>query len=183
MYLLHGNHDAESVITKRLDLPPNVHVFGASNPSTFELEEYGVALHGQSYPERAVLDNLVPGYPEPIPRAFNVGVLHSALAGAKGHEPYAPCTLADLVGKGYAYWALGHVHQREVLHEHPHVVFPGNLQGRHIRETGPKGASLVTVRDHEVAEIEHVALDVVRWALVRVDVTDAATPGDVNDRA
>ena len=183
VYLLHGNHDAESVITRRLELPSNVHVFAADRPSTFELDEYRVALHGQSYANRAVLDNLVPGYPGPVADAFNVGVLHTALAGAQGHEPYAPCTLADLLGKGYAYWALGHVHQREVLHEHPHVVFPGNVQGRHIRESGPKGASLVTVRDREVAELEHIALDVVRWALVRVDVADAATLGDVTDRA
>ena len=182
VYLLHGNHDAESVITRRLELPSNVHVFAADRPSTFEVEECGVALHGQSYAERAVLDNLVPGYPGPVAGAFNIGVLHSALAGAQGHEPYAPCTLADLVSKGYGYWALGHVHQREVLHEHPHVVFPGNLQGRHIRETGAKGASLVTARDREVSAIDHLALDVVRWALVRVDVADAATPGDVNEQ-
>ena len=65
---------------------------------------------------------------------------------------------------------LGHVHQRQVLHEGPHVVFPGNLQGRHIRETGPKGACLVTVRDHEVAAVELIALDVVRWSRVQVPV-------------
>ena len=28
VYLLHGNHDAESQITKQLVLPENVHVFG-----------------------------------------------------------------------------------------------------------------------------------------------------------
>ena len=183
VYLLHGNHDAESVITRRLELPSNVRVFAADRPSSFELAELGVALHGQSYPERAVFENLVPRYPEPVPAAFNVGVLHTALAGANGHEPYAPCSLAELVSKGYRYWALGHVHQREVVCERPHVVFPGNLQGRHVREIGPKGASLVTVRDREVAELEHIALDVVRWALVRVDVADAATLGDVTERA
>ena len=182
VYLLHGNHDAESVITRRLELPPNVHVFGAEEPETFELHELAVALHGQSFAERAVLDNLVPGYPAPVTGAFNIGVLHTALGGMGGHERYAPCSLSDLTTKGYDYWALGHVHQGQVLHERPHVVFPGNLQGRHIRETGPKGAVLVTVREQEVTDIESLALDVVRWSVVRIAVGDAATPAQVNDR-
>ena len=182
VYLLHGNHDAESVITKHLDLPPNVHVFGASEPSTFELPELGVALHGQSFPDRVVHENLVPGYPDPVPGAFNIGVLHTALEGMGGHARYAPCSLAELVGKGYEYWALGHVHQREVLNKRPHVVFPGNLQGRHVRETGPKGAYLVTVREREVTNVEPIDLDVLRWRLVRIAVDEAVSTVDVHDR-
>ena len=182
VYLLHGNHDAESVITKHLDLPSNVGVFSASKPSTFELAEFGVALHGQSFPDRAVHENLVPAYPEPVPGAFNIGVLHTALEGARGHAHYAPCSLPELVNKGYDYWALGHVHQREVLSERPHVVFPGNIQGRHVRETGPKGAYLVTVREREVTNVEPVDLDVVRWQLVRIPVDDAVSTVDVLDR-
>ena len=182
VFLLHGNHDAESVITRRLELPPNVHVFNADRPATFELPGLPVALHGQSFPERAVIENLVPGYPEPVRGVFNVGVLHTALAGSEGHEPYAPCSLADLTAKGYDYWALGHVHLRQVLHERPHVVFAGNLQGRHIRETGPKGAYLVTVRDRGVAETKPVDLDVVRWSRVRVPVGNAASPTDLTSR-
>ena len=182
VYLLHGNHDAESVITKHLDLPPNVHVFGADRPSTFELRDLCVALHGQSFADRAVVENLVPAYPDPVAGAFNVGILHTALEGMSGHARYAPCSLADLSGKGYDYWALGHVHQRGVLHEYPHVAFPGNLQGRDARETGPKGAYLVTVRDRDISEIEPVDLDVVRWSRVRVPVEDANGPADVNDR-
>ena len=182
VYFLHGNHDAESVITKHLELPPNVHVFSANEPSTFELAELGVALHGRSFPDRAVLENLVPAYPEPVPGAFNIGVLHTALEGMGGHARYAPCSLADLVGKGYNYWALGHVHQGQVLRVRPHVVFPGNLQGRHIPETGPKGAALVTVQDREVADIDHLAFDVVRWSRVQVPVEGARSLANVNDR-
>ena len=182
VFVLHGNHDAESVLTKRLDLPSNAHVFAADQPSTFELPDLGVALHGQSFADRAVVENLVPAYPDPVAGAFNVGVLHTALEGASGHARYAPCSLADLIGTGYDYWALGHVHQRGVLHERPHVVFPGNLQGRHIRETGPKGACLVTVRDHEVAAVELIALDVVRWSRVQVPVENARSLANVHER-
>ena len=182
VYLLHGNHDAESVITRRLELPANVHVFGAREPQTFALDDLRVAVHGQSFVERAVVENLVPAYPDPVPGAFNVGVLHTALEGMSGHARYAPCSLAELAAKGYDYWALGHVHQRHVLHERPHVVFPGNLQGRHVRETGPKGACLVTVCAHEVAAVELIALDVVRWSRVQVPVEDARSLANVSER-
>ena len=152
------------------------------NPRPFALEELGVTLHGQSFPQRDVTDNLVPGYPQPKPGTFNIGVLHTALGGMGDHANYAPCTLDDLVNKGYDYWALGHVHQGCVLNERPHVVFPGNLQGRHIRATGPKSAYLVTVDDGEVAELSPMHADVVRWALLPVPVDGCTRMNEVVDR-
>ena len=146
VYLLHGNHDAESQITRRLELPDNVHVFGTRKPETFALDELKVALHGQSFRQRDITENLVPDYPAPVSGAFNIGVLHTGLGGMGGHENYAPCAMEDLINKGYNYWALGHVHKASVLHKKPHVVFPGNLQGRHARETGAKGATGLTDR-------------------------------------
>lgn len=183
VFLLHGNHDAENQITNRLTLPDNVNVFAARTAETFNLEELNVALHGQSFRERAVTENLVPGYPAPRKEFFNIGVLHTALdTGGGVHANYAPCSLSELVEKGYDYWALGHVHAAKVLHERPHVVFPGNLQGRHIRETGPKGANLVTVKDGEVIEVEQQSVDVVRWLKLDIDVETADSTLDVIDR-
>lgn len=182
VYLLHGNHDAESQITKRLDLPENVHVFATRKPETFALEDLRVALHGQSFRQRDVTDNLVPDYPEPVGGFFNIGVLHTGFGGMGGHANYAPCSLDDLVNKEYAYWALGHVHQAEVLHERPYVVFPGNLQGRHVKETGAKGVCLVVVEDGEITEVEPVPCDVVRWAVLSISLIDAASMGDVIDQ-
>ena len=182
VYLLHGNHDAESQITRRLELPDNVQVFGTRKPETFNIGELNVALHGQSFLQRDVTDNLALDYPAPVSSAFNIGVLHTGLGGMGGHANYAPCSLDDLVNKGYDYWALGHVHQAAVLHLRPHVVFPGNLQGRHVRETGAKGAYLVTVEDNEIAELESVPCDVVRWAMLSVPLNEAESIGDVTDR-
>lgn len=169
-FVIHGNHDAESQITKRLTLPDNVRVFHTRKPETFTLEDLGVALHGQSFRQRDITDNLVPAYPEPVDGVFNIGVLHTGMGGMGGHANYAPCTIDDLIAKGYDYWALGHVHHGEILHQNPHVVFPGNLQGRHIRETGPKGAYLVSVEDREIVELEPLHTDVVRWAQLQVSV-------------
>ena len=182
VFLLYGNHDAESQITRRLVLPENVNPFASRKPETFQLKELGVALHGQSYRQSDIADNLVPAYPEPIAGMFNIGVLHTGLGGMGGHANYAPCALDDLVNKGYDYWALGHVHQAAVLHERPHVIFPGNLQGRHIRETGPKGAYLLSVEDGELVEAVSVASDVVRWARLTVPLDGCTRVTEAVDR-
>lgn len=181
-YILYGNHDAESQITKRLTLPGNVKVFSAKKPETFRLERINAAIHGRGYPERDVTENLVASYPEPVRGAFNIGVLHTGLGGIDGHANYAPCALDELLAKRYDYWALGHVHQGRVISETPRIVFPGNLQGRHIRETGPKGAYMIAVDDNEITSFEAVYTDVVRWELLKIDAGGCERLSDVYER-
>lgn len=166
--LLYGNHDAANVMTRALDLPGNVHCFPHKHPGTIEFEDLGVAFHGQSFERRDVTDNIARDYPAPTPGLLNIGVLHTALEGSSQHAAYAPCTIAELAAKGYDYWALGHVHQSAVLYEEPYIVFPGNLQGRHARECGPKGAYLVSVRDSVIDALEHFPCDVMRWAELEI---------------
>ena len=133
-------------------------------------EHLGAAVHGMGYPSPRVEGSLLDGYPAPLPNLFNIGLLHTAVDGRPGHARYAPCSVAELVNKGYEYWALGHVHHREVLHRDPWLVFPGNLQGRHMRETGPKGATLVHTEGQRVVlaplgPLELQALETV-WRIV-----------------
>ena len=175
VFLASGNHDAASQITKSLRLPDNVHLFSTKQPETELLEELGVAVHGQGYDKRVLAENIARNYPQGLPHHLNIGLLHTSLSGRPGHEPYAPCSLDDLKAKGYDYWALGHVHIREEVSRSPWIVFPGNIQGRHIHETGAKGATLVRVAEGRIAAVEHRDLDVLRWSLCRVDLTDCAT--------
>lgn len=182
VFLLKGNHDAESVVTKSLPLPDTVNVFSSRKPQTFTLPELGVVLHGRSFPTIHVHEDLTEGYPSAVAGAFNIGVLHTAVGGYAQHEPYAPCSVAGLIAKGYDYWALGHVHDRQVLSEDPWIVFPGNLQGRHAREVGAKGASLVEVKDGLVSAVRHLPLDTVRWLQIAVDCKDAVDLDDVHGR-
>ena len=165
---IRGNHDAESVITRRLDLPKPARLLNATRPETITLPELGVRIHGQSFRAREVTDNLAAGYPAADPGMLDIGLLHTSVDGREGHASYAPCTVQQLRDHGYAYWALGHVHTREVLWENPWIVFPGNTQGRHARETGAKGATLVTVQDHRITTVEPITFDTVRWAQVAV---------------
>lgn len=169
--LVRGNHDAASRLTKVLRLPKNVRLLTDAQPETQVFADLGVALHGQSFATAAVTADLAASYPAPIPGCFNLGLLHTSLDGRPGHDPYAPTTLDVLRGKSYDYWALGHVHAAEVVCREPWVVYPGNTQGRHIRETGPKGCALVTVEDGEITH-QTIALDVMRWETLTLDIGD-----------
>ena len=173
-----GNHDAEALLTKQLTFPGTM--LAPRRPATVHPIP-GVAVHGQSFASRAVTENLALGYPKPMADHFNIGLLHTA-CGSTEHDNYAPCTPAQLRGHGYDYWALGHVHERAELSRDPWIVFPGNIQGRHVRETGSKGASLVHVRQGRVASVAHHALDVLRWCRLEVDVTGAADLVAVQNR-
>lgn len=175
VFLIAGNHDAENRYASRLRYSANVHLFGHKAAGSVEIDDLGVVVHGQSFAQRDVIENLARSYPLPVANRFNVGLLHTACAGSEGtHAVYAPCTLEQLVNHGYDYWALGHVHARAVLNEHPHVVYSGNLQGRNPRETGSKGATLVEVEDGRIVACVHHDLDVVRWARIAADISRAS---------
>lgn len=168
--VIRGNHDAANTMTKTLILPENVKIFRDRKPETWVLDDLGIALHGQSYSTQEVTENLAISYPDPIPEMLNVGILHCLISGAKGHLPYAPCTLDQLAAKGYDYWALGHVHEHAILKELPLIVYAGCSQGRHIKETGEKGCLLVE-SDNGILKAEFVALDVLRWTKITVDIS------------
>ncbi len=179
VFFIRGNHDAESEVTRAVPLPDAVHEFPSRKAGTHRLDHLKVAIHGQSFADRAVSENLALGYPAPVPGHFNIGLLHTSCEGHSRHATYAPCTISDLVSRGYDYWALGHVHDYGVLHRDPWVVYSGNLQGRSVRETGPKGAVLVEVEGGRVTDVRPLVLDRARWLDVQVDVDSAQSPEDM----
>lgn len=183
VYLISGNHDAASVITRKLNLPGNVTMFSSRSAETFQVPELPVTIHGMSFPNRSVPDNLLPRYPAPLAGSFNIGMLHTSLGGAPGHDTYAPCSVEELIAKGYDYWALGHVHQPAIVHKTPWIVYPGNIQGRHARETGARGCYLVSVDETlQVSECLWTDLDVARWCIVDVDLTGVESAEEVESQ-
>lgn len=178
VYLTRGNHDAANAISSHLRLPDNVFLFDSSSAQSFEYTP-GVRLHGQSFAKEAVTANLAQGFPDPAPGCVNIGVLHTCLGGSEGHAPYAPCTPGQLQDKGYDYWALGHVHTRQEIAVSPAIVFPGNTQGRHIRETGAKGCMLVEVDQRHRCRFTFKPLDVARWERCVIDATGLDMPDGV----
>lgn len=181
VFIISGNHDAASKVTKSLRYPENVIVFPSDMPSTHVIKSLGVAIHGQSYETAAVKTNLAAKYPAPFAGCFNIGMLHTCVTGREGHESYAPCRIEDFKSSGYDYWALGHVHKHEVVLDEPLTVFPGCIQGRHIRETGPKGCVLVSVKKDDPPRAVIKPLDVVRWSRLKVDVSPCTSGYDCLD--
>jgi DNA repair exonuclease SbcCD nuclease subunit len=189
VYLIAGNHDAVSTMTRKLRLPQNPGgddlMLSCESAETRRLDDLGVAIHGRSFANQAEQKNLVPDYPASVPHWFNLGLLHTSLGGSDEHDTYAPCTIAELQSKGYQYWALGHIHKRSALPtEVPDFVFPpilysGNIQGRHIRETGARGCFIVSVDDRHSVDITFHPLDVFRWEICRVLCANAHSLDDV----
>lgn len=163
VFLIFGNHDSVEGMSRRTPWPNNVRVFSHLRPETVRIDALQVAIHGRSFPRREVTENWVPDYPAPVAGWFNLGLLHTNADGSPNHDSYAPSSVSELASKGYSYWALGHVHEFAVLNRHPHVVYSGNLQGRHVRETGEKGCVLVEFEGTEVTRIEFRPTDVLRW--------------------
>ncbi len=178
-----GNHDAANRMTKALDNPANMRTFSSRKVETMRLDELAVAIHGRSFGTQHVDENLAAGFVAAERGIFNIGLLHTSLDGREGHAVYAPCSADDLRAKRYQYWALGHIHKQEFVSEDPWIVFPGCIQGRHIRETGAKGCVLVTVEDGAVSKVETCPLDVLRWTECRIDLSDIAEMREVFELA
>jgi DNA repair exonuclease SbcCD nuclease subunit len=184
VFTLAGNHDAANKMTRSLTLPDNVKVLSSKRPETFSLDDFDVRIHGQGFATEAVWHDLSQNYPAATKNCFNIGLLHTC-ADCSGHERYAPCTIDGLRMKEYNYWALGHIHKRQVRNHEPHIVFPGNVQGRHIGEDdehGPKGCYLVTVGDKQAPELKFHALDVVRWHRCVITAKSEESPDAILDR-
>jgi DNA repair protein SbcD/Mre11 len=178
--MIRGNHDADNPMTSSLQLPDNVTTLSSARPETWHSPTLPVAVHGQSYASRDITDNLAASYPAPTPGLFNIGLLHTAMSGQTADAVYAPCSLADLGAKAYQYWALGHVHEFELVSRDPYVVYSGCIQGRHVREPGAKGCVRVDVADDGSLTVHRVMLDVLRWTQVDIDVSGARTENDLH---
>jgi DNA repair exonuclease SbcCD nuclease subunit len=187
LVVIRGNHDAANVMTSSLPLPTNPDgstiMMRSDTVDLRQFDSIGVAVHGRSFRSRAETENMALQYPAPISGMFNLGLLHTSLTGAEGHDPYAPCTPNQLADKNYDYWALGHVHARGEygVDGAAPVVFSGNIQGRHIRETGEKGCVIIEVDSRGQCQPSFHPLDVVRWNLCRIDTSQMTHFDEVMD--
>ena len=182
VYLIYGNHDAASKLIKQLRPPKNVYVFRATEAHSFSNDKLRVVVHGQSFSTPEVIEDLAAQYPPAVPGFFNIGVLHTNLGGVSDHANYAPCSLQTLKSKGYQYWALGHVHNRQILCTDPYIVYPGNIQGRHGKEQGEKSCELVTVADGGAISIVLISTSVVPWVETCIDASQCEAADEVYEK-
>lgn len=136
----YGNHDHLSGNWSRFDLPENVHEFGPEvSEVTLTIRDEKVTIHGFSYGKRHIKESMIEQYRRKMDDTIHIGMLHGSIEGDEEHNVYAPFSRQALLQKNYQYWALGHIHKRQILYDEPAIVYPGNTQGRHRKESGEKG--------------------------------------------
>ncbi len=179
VYLSYGNHDFINGNIHPVTYPDNVFIFPNEKVSHFTFEknnETSAAIYGFSYENRAVIVEKVKEYhrvSEKIP--FHIGMLHGSLHSNTDHDVYAPFYLSDLTNKNFDYWALGHIHQREVLKESPPIVYPGNIQGRNRKETEKKGCYHVVLSETDTT-MTFMPLQSLEYNALTIDVSDCNEP-------
>jgi DNA repair exonuclease SbcCD nuclease subunit len=184
-FICHGNHDPLDGWEARLDLPPGCCRFTPEvhGEPVFPGEPERAMVYGISYPQREVRENLVPQFTDITPGGFTIGLLHANVDNNSNHDSYAPCTVEDLVaGAPIDYWALGHVHTRQVLRrERPVVVYPGNPQGRHPNEPGARGVYLVEASESGQVDLQFRTVEVVRWETLEINIGGLETEQEMLD--
>lgn len=183
-FICHGNHDPLNGWQANLRFPDSCHQFGAEVKGVeLDTARPGLAtVYGVSYPEREVRQSLVPKFGRVTGEAFSIGLLHANVGNNSQHGPYSPCSVDDLRATGIDYWALGHVHTRQVVNQRgPVVVYPGNPQGRHPVETGDRGVYLADVAEDREVSLSFRDVSVVRWAQVMVSIDRMSSEQELLD--
>ncbi|WP_280768658.1 metallophosphoesterase family protein [Salipaludibacillus daqingensis] len=174
IFVIHGNHDPLTSVDTLIDMPENVYIFPKDVSHKIHKTSDGekVVIYGFSYPQSAYTENPLPLYNkiESEESAYHIGLLHGQEKGQEGHDPYAPFTVKSLVEKEFDYWALGHVHHRQVLKRQPAIVYPGNIQGSHRKETGAKGAYYVEL-SHSSCDLTFIETSPIRWEQILLSIT------------
>ena len=170
VYMIRGNHDHYSKLVNTVQLPNHVTEFHGKKKSE-TLKEHGVAIHGVSFKEEHATESALRDFKAPNEKFRNIALLHTSLGGSEGHDIYAPCSITELDSMGFDYWALGHIHKRQVAGDVSKIVMPGTPQGRDMGESGAKTVTLVTLNEHD-CEIEERTVSPVQFERITVDLTD-----------
>jgi len=149
VYLIAGNHDPLAKKKELFKLPDNVVEFSAKEVEDYEvLDENNQSLarvFGQSYQNKFEAEKLHKDYQAQYTNNYNIALLHTGLN--PDGKKYLPASKSELKeNPGIDYWALGHLHQCQIIEEsNPVIAYSGNLQGRDFGERELKGALLVEV--------------------------------------
>ena len=171
-----GNHDhmakedllvPESPYFKLLGEDEKVETASYTTRSGFDYD-----VTGFSYLANHITDDLAAQFP-PKNNRYTFGIMHAQeRASLSSQNVYAPFTLSELQNLNYDYFALGHIHLRQILSETPLIVYPGNIQGRHINETGPKGCYLGTIDEQtKKTKIHFVQTNLITWDKRQLELT------------
>ncbi|QST00710.1 DNA repair exonuclease [Pontibacillus sp. ALD_SL1] len=183
VFLSHGNHDHTGGSFYPVHFPDNVTIFKEEAVSTIPFYKNGqhvANIQGFSYSRRAVYEEKVIEYERTSEDVYHIGLLHGSIATNTDHDVYAPFRVSQLNEVGHDYWALGHIHKRQVLQEEPPIVYPGNIQGRHHKEEGAKGCYLVDLAETNTT-LTFLPTHSVLFQQTTFDVSHIQTLGEFHD--
>lgn len=179
VYVSYGNHDFLNGNAYPVTYPDNVAIFQEEKVTDFTFyknDQAAATIYGFSYENRSIHQNKSAEFQisgQDVP--FHIAMLHGSLASNTEHDTYAPFYLNELTQKDFDYWALGHIHQREVLKQNPAIVYPGNTQGRNRKETGAKGCYHVILNQNN-ADVSFIPLQAIQFNWLAIDVSDCKEP-------
>lgn len=180
VFIIHGNHDHLNGRWAKLNWPETVHFFSKDVEMIPFLRNDTPAAHiyGFSYGQRAITRNMTEYYQKVDGTGFHIGMLHGNLEGKNGHDPYAPFKVEQLLEKNFDYWALGHIHKQQVIYENPCIIYPGNIQGRHSKETGQKGCYLVELTSNET-NYQFIQTATIIWETEQVSIDELSATDEL----
>ena len=184
VFIVTGNHDPLSDWITEIAFPKNVHLFTGEAVENVPIEKDGnvvATIHGISYKVREVKGNLSLKFHAEKDNALSIGMLHANVGSRTEHAPYAPCTINDLKSSNMDVWLLGHIHTPEVISKDPFILYPGNIQGRHINESGPRGCYLIKVDSDYKVTYDFKPVQNIIWKSETVNIETAETWSDLID--
>ncbi|KRL07795.1 metallophosphoesterase family protein [Liquorilactobacillus hordei] len=164
VFMAFGNHDFQNLDKVNFYFPENVYIFPnqvITKKIITKNTNEEVAVTGFSYGERWV-ESKIENYPRHLDVKWHLGMLHGAVLEDDRLQNYAPFRLSELLSKDYDYWALGHIHNRQMLNKKPPIIYAGSLQGRNNKEVGLKGFYMIREIDGQLSP-EFRPIDELEW--------------------
>lgn len=173
--MIFGNHDHMKKEDLLVTKTPYFKLLGNGEKVetvTFETKDgFAYDVIGFSYLNNHITRDMIPDFPEKG-QDYTFGLMHTQEKAQAGNV-YAPFTTSEVQNLNYDYFALGHIHARNNLSEDPWIVYPGNIQGRHINEMGAKGCYLGEIDEQtKKTTIEFKQTSPIIWQAAEINLED-----------
>lgn len=181
VYISHGNHDHLAGKFHQVTYPNNVYIFPSEEVTYFDFKKNNTTakIYGFSYENRSVNEPKVKEYRKVDHADYHIATLHGSIHTNTAHDVYAPFKIQELKELPFDYWALGHIHQREVLSEHPVILYPGNPQARHMKEAAEKSCTYVKL-SQTGHQLENLSTDSIRFQQQHIDASSCESIEEIH---
>lgn len=167
-----GNHDYSQIDDLLLNESPYFKIIGSNEQieqaDFMTKSQYKYRVVGFSYQHNHITEDIIAKYPPKSTSIYTIGLAHAGMKQSSvDQNNYAPFTLNEVKDLNYDYFALGHIHLRQVLSQEPWIVYSGNLQGRHVNEKDAKGFYFCQVDEQsQNTQLQFIDVSPIVWQTV-----------------